>query len=298
MSMDIRFDTVVIGAENPRRLADFYKTVFGFFETTANKDWGDPADSIRLVAPDFEGHAVMFLFAQAQNDSPVTDANDLGYAHLCFETLNMRALMGAVVKNGGEIISTFPNWKLELGLYGRDPEGNIVEAHVPMPESKDPKVIVRALGAVGLTVTGLLSRRKAKSRFLHVNIVTTDWKRSVEFYQKAFRGHRVGKPRDYDNEYIRQITGMPEHVRVTGEHVSMPGNDKSVTTLEIFTYSKPSDKKPLSLTDRGVCCIDFTAHNDAGLHNVVAAGASVLSQNDSVSVLGDPDGNLIRILSK
>lgn len=295
--MNIRFDTVVIGAENPRRLADFYKKVFGFSETMSDREWNDPVGSIRLVAPNFDGHAVMFLFTKAENLSPATDANDMGYAHLCFETLNMRALMGAVLRNGGEIISTFRDWKLELGLYGRDVEGNIIEAHIPMPESKDVKVITRALGAVALTATGIATRSEAKSRFLHVNIVTPDWKRSVKFYQDAFYGHRVGKPRDYDNDYIQRITGMPEHVRVTGEHVSMPGNDKSVTTLEIFTYSKPSDKKPLALTDRGVCCLDFTATPEE-LRHVIASGASLMSEDKGLAVLRDPDGNLLRILCK
>lgn len=288
--MGFRFDSVVIGARDPQKLAAFYKKVFGFYETMRNDAWNDPADSVRLVAPNFDGHAISFLFTKCCRESPVKNANDLGYTHLCFETVNMRALMKAVFDNGGELISTFPDWKLELGLYARDPEGNIIEAHVPMPESRDIRIIARALGAVALTSTGIASKRIARARFLHVNIVSPDWKESVKFYLDSFGGTRVGKQRDYDNDHIQCITGMPEHVHVVGEHVSMPGNSKSITTLEIFSYSKPSDAKPLTFEDSGILCLDLTASPENFRRMTANADSS-----SKTAVIHDPDGNLIRL---
>ena len=279
----LRFDAVVIGAEYPRRLADFYRRVFGFYESSLSMKWGDPADSVRLTAPNFPGHPVQFLFVPAAKKAArLPQANDRGYAHLCFETTNMPGLLRAILANGGSFISQFENNLSELGVYARDPEGNIIEGHIPMPERADAKVIARALGAVVRSKTGLFAERPVQSKFLHVNIVSPDWERSVKFYQDTFSGHRVGKRRDYNNVFIRLLTAMPEAVRVVGEHVSMPDNDPSTTTLEIFTYSLPSDKLPLTMEDQGIICIDFTAQ----------------SGEPGVTTLRDPDGNLIRFLRK
>ena len=289
----LKFNNVTIGAKDVTALSGFYQTVFGF---TALENNGSV-----LAAPGYGANEMTFRFVPAINlaDGTPVQANDLGYAHLCFEADDVYGVFQKLMANGGSIVSTFEKQDREVAVYARDPEGNIAEIHVPTPEKYAPADIFRLLGSAIRAKLGIKGKVNAKIRFLHVNIITGDWKRSSAFYQSAFGAKPFGKQRDYEDDWIQNLVGVRD-IHVIGEHVKMPGYGAIGPTLEIFTYNKESRRRPLTEQDQGIISVGFMADNLTELLQAIDnAGGSIVSQAGNNSAIAqDPDGNLITITKK
>ena len=130
-----RFAYVQIGANDYKALADFYVKAMGF---TICKDnaWLDGKEGICLAAPGFEsGTAPVFGFVPASKGSSA-NINDAGFAHTCYETNDVKAAVKQLLKGGGSIHSTMKNAEVHPCVYCKDPEGNVVEFHIPFPAEK------------------------------------------------------------------------------------------------------------------------------------------------------------------
>lgn len=296
--MSIRFDTVVIGCLNVRAQISFYKEVFSFEEKENDPRWKDPDGSVRMTVPRFCGHSPEFLFLSSVTQPPAkTKACDTGYTHLCFESTNVWATVRAILSHGGTMLSQFSDCHKQVALYLYDPENNIIELHVPLPEPFQLRVAAGTIVALLHAKLGLSQNANAhQTRFLHVNIVSQNWKAMADFYKAAFGGKQIGKHRDYQDDYIVLLTGVGKPVHVVGEHVNLPGNKRNVTTVEIFTYDPATERSPRELTDCGIIAIDFsTDHLPQTEEALCAAGGTCVSRDGMLACWRDLDGNLIRI---
>ena len=221
---------------------------------------------------------------------------DLGYAHLCFESDDVYRITRLIEARGGTVLSTFDDIQAAAAIYAKDPDGNAIEVHIPLPEPVTPWTIARTLNTGVRTYFKLPPVENTNLRFLHVNINSTNWQRTVAFYQQAFDAVPTGIERNYDGDFIRKVTGVAGAV-VRGRHVALPGFSPGGPTFEIFTYNKPSSQGPLTLADVGRVATGFRVMDlRAALARIEAAGGVVDRHlSDNVVLVKDTDGNLLTL---
>ena len=74
-------------------------------------------------------------------------------------------------------------------------------------------------------------------KFIHTNIIASDWRKLADFYIKVFGCKEVYPKRDLRGEWIDRGTGIRD-VHVEGVHLILPGYNEDGPTLEIFQYNK------------------------------------------------------------
>ncbi len=291
------FRNVTIATPDVKRLADFYKATFNAEEL--NEHSWVPAEvssgAVVLRTPGYRGDGpTLTLIPAAGPASPKPQASDNGYSHLCFESEDMRGLVVRLMAAGGSISSVFEANDRAPVLYAKDPDGNSVEVHVPLPSPVTPRTIYRTLDSVVRTKLGWAAPDEENLRFLHVNHNSQDWAHVAGFYHKVLGADSIGAKRDYDGAFIAELTGI-SGVAVHGRHIEMPGYSAGGPTIEAFTYNRPTGRGALRLSDAGVVAIGFVTDDLGGmLSRVEAAGGAVTFRDGSGAVAQDLYGNLIQ----
>ena len=291
------FSNVTIATPDVRRLADFYKATFDAREVD-EPSWspaGASANSVVLRTPGYGGRGpTLTLIPAAQQANPPPRASDNGYAHLCFESDDMRAVVSRLVAAGGSLSSVFDANDRAPVLYAKDPDGNAVEVHIPLPSPITPRTIYRTLEALVYTRLEWGGPAEEHLRFLHANHNSLDWEQVVAFYRKVFGVDAIGAERDYDGAFIAELTGI-RGVAVRGRHIEMPGYSAGGPTVEAFTYNLPSGRRALTFSDAGVVAIGFVTDDlDAMLARVSSAGGKLVFRDGGDAVTQDLYGNLIQ----
>ncbi|PJZ75604.1 VOC family protein [Leptospira neocaledonica] len=299
---EFSFETVIFRSPDPKRLSDFYTNVFKAKETEKKSDWalGDPLSSvISLRTPDYQEEGPIFTILKSEKSNHGTSAaNDLGYAHICFETDNVPGLIQTFLKNGGSIDSVFEDLQKVPAIYGRDPDGNIIEIHIPFPTPLSPSTIFRSLNSLVRTHFKLDPPAIDKIRFLHVNINTKDWTKTLSFYSKIFETSSTGFERDYKGDFIEKLTGI-QGIEIKGRHLPLPGYDEGGPTVEIFTYNNFSEKGPLEKSDAGKIAVGFlTSDLRSAANKILQDGGILTEEYNNTIMFKDPDGNLILVSQK
>lgn len=294
---NISFESVIFRSPDPKRLSDFYKNVFRAKEAENESSWtlGDPPNSsITLRTPEYQGEGPLLTILKAKKPNlGISAANDLGYAHICFETDNVPGLIQTIQKNGGRIDSNFDDLQKVPAIYGRDPDGNIIEIHIPFPTPLSPSTIFRSLNSFIRTRFKLDPPSMDKIRFLHVNINSKDWTKTLSFYSKVLETSSTGFERDYKGDFIENLTGI-KGIEVKGSHLSLPGYNEGGPTFEIFTYNHFSKKGPLDTFDTGRIAVGFSVLDlRSSVGKIVQEGGIVLEEHDNTVILKDPEGNLL-----
>ena len=285
----MKFRYVELTAAHPGELADFYRDALNFSEAQAEDEKWLSGPGRVLRAPGYGKGGPIFGFAQAERKTPLR-ACDNGYAHVCFETRDVWGSVAQFVCRGGKVVSRLPLMERQPAVYCADPEGNLVEFHIPFPKEGAPEEYALALGSA----LGLKKSRRLK--FLHVNIVTPDWAGLCEFYRRAFRFETVGRLRDYSGRYIGGLTGLPG-VGVTGKHVWLTGYGRGWPTMEIFTYTGGGSAEPAAPGDSGFGAIGFAARDlERGISAVISAGGALECRNGGRVVVRDVSGNKIILM--
>lgn len=300
-SAPIHFSHLYITSENPQSLAHFYEQVFGV-QKIENQDFSLPGFSQHFAVrtPGYENRGPVLVFLPSQNgmtQGPLQPF-DLGYAHICFESDNVNAVMDRVRAHGGRILSRFDDLESAPGIYATDPDGNVIEIHIPFPTPLTPNSLHRSLKALGRSHLKLEPAEQDGLRFLHVNINSSNWHETVAFYQQALSAEPTGFERNYEGGFISRITGV-ENAVVRGLHVALPGYSAGGPTFEIFTYNKQPSQGPLTLKDNGPIVTGFVVdHLDRVLEQVSAAGGKMIDDHRPMAALiSDRDGNLIYLVS-
>ena len=295
-----KFAYVQIGANDYKGLADFYVKAMGF---TICKDnaWLDGKEGICLAAPGFESRtAPVFGFVPASKGSS-SNIIDAGFAHTCYETNDVKAAVKQLLKCGGSIHSTMKNAEAHPCVYCKDPEGNVVEFHIPFPAEKTTGELVNTAACLlGLKPEKNLRKGNAQGamKFIHVNIICPDWSKLCGFYRTVFGCVNTGSQKDHQGSYKEQVIGVP-NVHVTGQHVLLPGFKKDYPTLEIFTYSVPGRALPCEETARGINAIGFSCENaQAVAVLMVQAGGVINEKTDTCILAGDLQNGRILLRQK
>lgn len=300
---EFSFETVIFRSSDPKRLSDFYKNVFRAKEAETNPDWAllkSDSVSITLKTPDYRDQGPTFTIWKSEKPSPgPSSANDLGYAHICFETDHVPSLIHAIRKNGGTIDSNFEDLEKVPAIYGKDPDGNVFEIHIPFPTPISPSTVFRSLNSFLRTRFKLDPPEMDRIRFLHVNINSKDWTKTLSFYDKVLDASPTGFERDYKGDFIESLTGLKE-IQVKGRHLSLPGYSEGGPTFEIFTYNRFSERSPLKLSDVGKVAVGFRVGDlQSAMKRILQAGGTRVEETDRRrAILQDPDGNLLLLSEK
>ncbi|MCG8535434.1 MAG: VOC family protein [Pseudomonadales bacterium] len=278
-----------MNSPNPERLSLFYLDTFGGNKLITTDS------SIVITTPGYaEAGPLITIRKSSSNNKQPLQAFDHGYAHICFEADNVNAIAQRFLENGGKMLSRFDTTKGALAFYGADPDGNVIEVHLPFPTPLTPRTLYRTLNSFARTKLGLPGAPNNQIRFIHVNINSPNWSKTAAFYQSAFSAQPTGFTRDYEGAYISALTGVPG-AAVQGIHIALPGYSKGGPTFEVFTYNQPSHREPLGNEDIGRVRTEFITSNLAlVVGRVKSAGGTIIEQRENISALvKDLDGNLI-----
>ncbi len=284
-----RFSYVQIGARDPRALAEFYKKAVGFKDAEDNS-FLMGKEGVCLTAPGFpEGGGPVFGFVPAATGDN-SGINDCGFAHTCYETRDVKGAVRNFIKCGGSFWSTMKKPEIHPCVYCKDPEGNVVEFHIPFPATGAfSEKLVMAGSLLGLMPDKRLRRGDTSEavRFIHVNIICPDWEKMCGFYDDVFGCSYFGKLKDHSGGYKEQVIGI-KGVHVLGQHILLPGFHADYPTLEIFTYSVPGRPHPCCEEEIGINMIGFTCEDrEKTAEDILAHGGTVNYAKDGMIMAGD-----------
>lgn len=132
-------------AKDPRRLIEFYKTVFQCRSIGETRDlrgrWLDQLTGIpdahlvgeHLCLPGYgEDHPTLEIFSYEETLPSAPALNRQGLAHLAFEVDDVEAVLKLVLEQGGsqvgQLVRTqYPDGRKAVFVYAADCEGNILE---------------------------------------------------------------------------------------------------------------------------------------------------------------------------
>ncbi len=144
-----------------------------------------------------------------------------------------------------------------------------------------------------------------KIRYAHTNIIAEDWRRLVEFYEKAFGCIPVPPQRDQSGGWLEKGTGV-EKAHLQGMHLRLPGYGEKGPTLEIYTYTQTIlSPNPLP-NQKGLGHLAFEVEDLMEcLEKALRLGAKKLGEVSQTEVEGvgtitfiyiaDPEGNIIEL---
>lgn len=105
-------------------------------------------------------------------------------------------------------------------------------------------------------------------KYAHTNIIAKDWKSLSAFYQRVFGCKPVPPRRDIKGEWIDKLTNLKD-VHIAGEHLSLPGYEEFLPTLEIFSYNTNDDSNPKGINTAGLAHLAFEVEDVERLLEVI-----------------------------
>ncbi|KUO53497.1 MAG: glyoxalase [Desulfitibacter sp. BRH_c19] len=141
-------------------------------------------------------------------------------------------------------------------------------------------------------------------KFVHTNLVATDWRNLSRFYVDVFDCKPQYPERDLSGEWIDKLTNI-NNVRIKGIHLILPGYDNG-PTLEIFEYDPECPKNRFMINEQGFGHIAFHVDDVENVaEKLITHGGKLLGEiiNKDYGEIGfltatyaqDPEGNFIEI---
>lgn len=143
------------------------------------------------------------------------------------------------------------------------------------------------------------------ARYVHTNLIASDWRRLARFYQDVFGCVAVPPERDLAGAAMQAGTGVPgAHLR--GMHLRLPGCGHDGPTLEIFEYSANAPDAPRLVNRPGFAHIAFAVDSVAEARShVLAHGGTAVGDVVTVALsatarvtwcyVRDPEGNILEL---
>jgi catechol 2,3-dioxygenase-like lactoylglutathione lyase family enzyme len=142
-------------------------------------------------------------------------------------------------------------------------------------------------------------------KYVHTNLICTDWKQQVNFYCKVFDCLLVPPVRNQKGKWLDQGLGL-SNAKLRGAHLRLPGYGVDGPTLELYTYSKIKKQKKVAPNQRGFGHLAFEVKNvKKVLKKLRRFGGEANGEVVSKKVKGvgkltfvyarDPEGNLIEL---
>lgn len=144
-------------------------------------------------------------------------------------------------------------------------------------------------------------------KYVHTNLIAKDWRKLSLFYQKVFGCKPVPAERNLSGEWVDKLTGI-RNAHITGEHLTLPGYEDTLPTLEIFSYDEMDNRNPKNINGIGIGHLAFLVDDvERMLCNLKAAGGGQIGElvktvypdkGTAVFVYAtDPEGNIIELQS-
>jgi len=142
-------------------------------------------------------------------------------------------------------------------------------------------------------------------KYVHTNIISSNWQLLADFYIQVFECTPVPPARDQSGTWLDQCTGV-QNAHINGMHLRLPGCGENGPTLEIYSYTKMKEKLDTLPNRKGYGHIAFEVENVAAvLEKVLEYGGSKQGEISQKLVAGvgfitliyakDPEGNIIEI---
>lgn len=143
------------------------------------------------------------------------------------------------------------------------------------------------------------------TKYVHTNIVASNWQLLVTFYQEVFGCVPVPPQREQSGAWLEQATGV-KNAALSGMHLRLPGYGDTGPTLEIFSYKEMLEKGHPAANRKGFGHIAFLVDDVASTRaSILTHGGSDLgsiTHNDIEGVghlcfiyMADPEGNILEI---
>jgi predicted enzyme related to lactoylglutathione lyase len=144
-----------------------------------------------------------------------------------------------------------------------------------------------------------------RAKYVHTNLIASDWKKLVRFYTEVFGCETKGPERNMSGAWLDSVTSL-RNAHLTGVHLRLPGYADDGPTLEIFSYDKLVERGMPVANHRGFAHIAFAVDDvDQVLEAVIAAGGGTvgkvaITEVDGVGLLRvayarDPEGNIVEL---
>jgi len=148
-----------------------------------------------------------------------------------------------------------------------------------------------------------------KTKFSHVNLVSSDWRKLADFYIKVFDCRPKLPERNLSGEWLDKLTDLQD-AHIQGIHLVLPGSDAdgdfAGPTLEIFQYDHNKTNTQKNINVEGFGHIAFAVENVAEkLQLLLEHGGSTVGKLIDTEIEGvgrisvvyakDPEGNIIEI---
>lgn len=144
-------------------------------------------------------------------------------------------------------------------------------------------------------------------RFVHISLNARDWRELSKFYIDVFKCKVKPPKRDLSGRWLNKAIGLKD-VKIEGIHLVLPGYNKFLPTLEIFTYSVMVDSKQKEPNRRGFAHIAFEVRSVKNtLQLAIQNGGKKLGEivKKEIDAVGeiefayfyDPEDNIVEIQS-
>ena len=88
-----------------------------------------------------------------------------------------------------------------------------------------------------------------QARYVHTNLIASDWRALAGFYQRVFGCVPVPPERDFRGAGLEAATTLPG-AHSQGMHLRLPGYGAGGPTLEVFQYEPAGQRQGASVANR------------------------------------------------
>jgi predicted enzyme related to lactoylglutathione lyase len=145
------------------------------------------------------------------------------------------------------------------------------------------------------------------AKYVHTNLIATDWQALADFYQRIFGCVPVPPERDFQGEKLEAGTGIPG-AQLRGMHLRLPGYGDDGPTLEIFNYNLLEEREKTAVNRPGFGHIAFSVEDvPSAQQAVLQAGGRAVGEIVTLQVatgarvtwcyVTDPEGNILELQS-
>jgi predicted enzyme related to lactoylglutathione lyase len=146
------------------------------------------------------------------------------------------------------------------------------------------------------------------AKYVHTNLIATDWRALATFYQEVFGCVPAPPERDFQGEKLEAGTGLPG-AHLQGVHLRLPGYDGDGPTLEIFNYSSLEPRPKTAVNRPGFAHIAFAVDDVAvAWEAVIKAGGRAVGEIVTLQTAAgvditwcyvtDPEGNILELQNR
>jgi len=144
-------------------------------------------------------------------------------------------------------------------------------------------------------------------RFVHTNIISTNWKTLADFYIQTFQCKIIPPIRKQSGAWLDKGTGLKKAL-LQGVHLLLPGYGQNGPTLEIYQYQTIDNQKANEANTEGYRHIAFEVEDvENTLKLLISNGGASIGEVTTQKIEGvgiltfvyakDPEGNIIELQS-